>query len=114
MILPDFRDFDLKRLPDVRGTYKKHVVMAPYTWFRVGGAAATVFRPQDHEDLSQFLLQNSEEVPVTIIGAASNILIRDGGIPGVVIKLGKILPLLISKVTACELVLACQIVSQLV
>ena len=89
MILPDFRDFDLKRLPDVRGTYKKHVVMAPYTWFRVGGAAATVFRPQDHEDLSQFLLQNSEEVPVTIIGAASNILIRDGGIPGVVIKLGK-------------------------
>ena len=88
MILPDFRDFDLKRLPDVRGTYKKHVVMAPYTWFRVGGAA-TVFRPQDHEDLSQFLLQNSEEVPVTIIGAASNILIRDGGIPGVVIKLGK-------------------------
>ena len=89
MILPDFRDFDLKRLPDVRGTYKKHVVMAPYTWFRVGGAAATVFRPQDHEDLSQFLLQNSKEVPVTIIGAASNILIRDGGIPGIVIKLGK-------------------------
>jgi len=89
MILSDFKDFDLKRLPDVRGSYKKHVVMAPYTWFRVGGTAATVFRPQDHEDLSQFLLQNSEEVPVTIIGAASNILIRDGGIPGVVIKLGK-------------------------
>ena len=89
MIFSDFRDFDLKRLPDVRGSYKKHVVMAPYTWFRVGGPAATVFRPQDHEDLSQFLLQNSEEVPVTIIGAASNILIRDGGIPGVVIKLGK-------------------------
>ena len=89
MILSNLRDFDFKRLPDVRGSYKKHVVMAPYTWFRVGGAAATVFRPQDHEDLSQFLLQNSEEVPVTIIGAASNILIRDGGIPGVVIKLGK-------------------------
>ena len=88
MMLPDFRDLELYRLPDVKGSYKKHVVMAPYTWFRVGGAA-TVFRPQDHEDLSQFLLQNSEEVPVTIIGAASNILIRDGGIPGVVIKLGK-------------------------
>ena len=88
MILSDLRDFDLKRLPDVRGSYKKHVVMAPYTWFRVGGAT-TVYRPQDHEDLSQFLLQNSGEVPVTIIGAASNILIRDGGIPGVVIKLGK-------------------------
>ena len=58
MILSDLRDFDLKRLPDVRGSYKKHVVMAPYTWFRVGGAT-TVFRPQDHEDLSQFLLQNS-------------------------------------------------------
>ena len=88
MMLPDFRDLELYRLPDVKGSYKKHVVMAPYTWFRVGGAT-TVFRPQDHEDLSQFLLQNSEEVPVTIIGAASNILIRDGGIPGVVIKLGK-------------------------
>ena len=88
MILSNLRDFDFKRLPDVRGRYKKHVVMAPYTWFRVGGAT-TVFRPQDHEDLSDFLLQNSEEVPVTIIGAASNILIRDGGIPGVVIKLGK-------------------------
>ena len=88
MMLSDLRDFDLKRLPDVKGTYKKHIVMAPYTWFRVGGAT-TVYRPQDHEDLSQFLLQNSGEVPVTIIGAASNILIRDGGIPGVVIKLGK-------------------------
>ena len=88
MILSNLRDFDFKRLPDVRGRYKKHVVMAPYTWFRVGGAT-TVFRPQDHEDLRQFLLQNSEEVPVTIIGAASNILIRDGGIPGIVIRLGK-------------------------
>ena len=88
MMLPDFRDLELYRLPDVKGSYKKHVVMAPYTWFRVGGAT-TVFRPQDHEDLCQFLLQNSEDVPVTIIGAASNILIRDGGIPGVVIRLGK-------------------------
>tara|TARA_B100000700_G_scaffold249091_1_gene279230 strand:+ start:313 stop:1263 length:951 start_codon:yes stop_codon:yes gene_type:complete len=89
MILLNSKEFDFKELPDVRGSYKKHVVMAPYTWFRVGGAAAAVFRPQDHEDLSQFLLQNSEEVPITTIGAASNILIRDGGIPGVVIKLGK-------------------------
>ena len=88
MILSNLRDFDFKRLPDVRGRYKKHVVMAPYTWFRVGGAT-TVFRPQDHEDLRQFLLQNSQELPVTIIGAASNILIRDGGIPGIVIRLGK-------------------------
>ena len=88
MILSNLSDFDFKRLPDVRGSYKKHVVMAPYTWFRVGGAT-TVFRPQDHEDLRQFLLQNSGEVPVTIIGAASNILIRDGGIPGIVIRLGK-------------------------
>ncbi len=88
MILSDLGGFDFKRLPDVRGSYKKHVVMAPYTWFRVGGAT-TVFRPHDDEDLSQFLLKNSDEVPVTIIGAASNILIRDGGIPGIVIKLGK-------------------------
>ena len=58
MILSDLGGFDFKRLPDVRGSYKKHVVMAPYTWFRVGGAT-TVFRPHDDEDLSQFLLKKT-------------------------------------------------------
>ena len=84
-----FDNLDFRELPNVRGSYKSHVEMAPYTWFRVGGTASVVFRPHDQEDLSEFLVQNSRDVPVTIIGAASNILIRDGGIPGVVIKLGK-------------------------
>ena len=84
-----FKNLDLGKLPNVRGIYKSNVEMAPYTWFRVGGAASVVFRPHDQEDLSKFLIQNSKDVPVTVIGAASNVLIRDGGIPGVVIKLGK-------------------------
>ena len=58
MMLPDFRDLELYRLPDVKGSYKKHVVMAPYTWVRVGGAPS-VFRPQDDEALSQFLLKKT-------------------------------------------------------
>jgi len=89
MTFPVFKNLDFRELPNVRGSYKSHVEMAPYTWFRVGGTASVVFRPYDQEDLSEFLIQNSKDVPVTIIGAASNILVRDGGIPGVVIKLGK-------------------------
>ena len=76
-------------LPKVRGRYTEYVEMSPFTWFRVGGMAEVVFRPADAEDLSVFLENNNEGVPVTVIGATSNLLIRDGGIPGVVIKLGK-------------------------
>ena len=76
-------------LPKVRGRYTEYVDMSPFTWFRVGGMAEVIFRPADVEDLSAFLENNSGKVPVTVIGATSNLLIRDGGIPGVVIKLGK-------------------------
>ena len=63
--------------------------MAPFTWFRVVGPAEVVFRPVDRNDLINFLLNKPEDIPVTIIGATSNILVRDGGIPGVVVRLGK-------------------------
>ena len=84
-----FNHYLPKNLPNVRGSYTYSVEMAPFTWFRVGGAAEVVFRPKDKEDLANFLRKTWQEFPVTVIGAASNILIRDGGIPGIVIRLGK-------------------------
>ena len=74
---------------DIRGSVTHDAPLAPYTWFRVGGKADTLFRPKDEADLRNFLRQTPPETPVTVIGAASNTLIRDGGVEGVVVKLGK-------------------------
>src|SRR5512134_3422391 len=79
----------IDRLPPVRGRYRENVPLAPVTWFRVGGPAEVLFRPADVEDLSQFLAARPAGVPVTVLGVGSNILVRDGGIPGVVIRLGR-------------------------
>ena len=79
----------IARLPTVRGRYSENVDMSLFTWFRVGGMAEVIFRPADLEDLSGFLEKKKEKSPVTVIGATSNLLVRDGGIPGVVIRLGK-------------------------
>jgi UDP-N-acetylmuramate dehydrogenase len=79
----------VERLPAVRGRYSENVAMAPFTWFRVGGAAEVVFRPADAADLAAFLAAKPADVPVTVIGVTSNLLVRDGGIPGVVVRLGK-------------------------
>ena len=79
----------IARLPTVRGRYSENVDMSLFTWFRVGGMAEVIFRPADLEDLSGFLENKKEKSPVTVIGATSNLLVRDGGIPGVVIRLGK-------------------------
>jgi UDP-N-acetylmuramate dehydrogenase len=59
------------------------------TWFRVGGPAEVLFRPADRDDLAAFLADKPDDVPVTVIGVGSNLLIRDGGVPGVVIRLGR-------------------------
>lgn len=75
-------------LPQVKGELRFDVSLAPMTWLGVGGVADILFRPLDEEDLSTFLRAKALDVPVTLIGAASNLLIRDGGIPGVVIRLG--------------------------
>ena len=72
----------------VRGVLKKNVPLAPYTWFRVGGRAEYFFMPKDEADLALFLSALPQEIPVTILGVASNTLIRDGGVKGVVIRLG--------------------------
>jgi UDP-N-acetylmuramate dehydrogenase len=79
----------IDRLPPVRGRYKENAPLAPVTWFRVGGPAEVLFRPADVDDLARFLAERPADVPITILGVASNVLIRDGGVPGVVIRLGR-------------------------
>jgi UDP-N-acetylmuramate dehydrogenase len=77
------------RLPAVRGKLLFDEPLGPFTWFRVGGPAEVVFLPQDADDLAEFLRRLDPAVPVTAIGVGSNTLVRDGGVVGVVIRLGK-------------------------
>ncbi len=76
-------------IPKVRGRILKDEPLAPFTWFRVGGPADVIFLPEDEADLSDFLKGLDSSVPVTPIGVGSNTLVRDGGVDGVVIRLGK-------------------------
>ncbi|MDE8344438.1 MAG: FAD-binding protein, partial [Acidocella sp.] len=76
-------------IPTIRGRIQEGVVLGPTTWFRVGGAAEFLVRPADAADLADLLRKLPLEMPVTVIGAASNLIIRDGGISGVVIKLAR-------------------------
>jgi UDP-N-acetylmuramate dehydrogenase len=78
----------IERLPKVRGRLSAQAAIGPMTWFRVGGPAEVLFRPADLQDLIDFLAAKPEDVPVTVIGVGSNLLVRDGGVPGVVIRLG--------------------------
>jgi UDP-N-acetylmuramate dehydrogenase len=79
---------DHARLPRLRGRVQAGLPLAPVTWFRVGGAAEAVVRPADAEDLAGFLAELPHTTPVRVIGAASNLIIRDGGLAGVVFRLG--------------------------
>ncbi|MCG5244273.1 UDP-N-acetylmuramate dehydrogenase [Azospirillum doebereinerae] len=79
----------IDRMPACRGRLTADAPLAPVTWFRVGGPAEVMFRPADPEDLAGFLAALPHDVPVTVIGVASNLLVRDGGIPGVTIRLGR-------------------------
>jgi len=78
----------LDRLPPVRGKLLADEPLAPFTWFRVGGAADALFLPKDEDDLADFLAKLDPIIPVTVLGAASNLIVRDGGIAGVVVRLG--------------------------
>lgn len=75
-------------LPKVRGHYKKNEPLKKHTWFAVGGPAEVMFIPEDIADLSSFMEHKPHNIPIYVIGGGSNLLVRDGGIPGVVIKLG--------------------------
>lgn len=79
----------LDRLPKVRGEYVAQAELAPLTWFRVGGRADVLFRPVDADDLASFLAACPKDIPLTVIGVGSNLLVRDGGVRGVVIRLGR-------------------------
>ncbi|ABC21749.1 UDP-N-acetylmuramate dehydrogenase [Rhodospirillum rubrum] len=79
----------IDRLPAVRGRLSADVALAPVTWFRVGGPAEAMFKPADAQDLADFLAGRPRDVAVRVIGVASNLLVRDGGVPGVVIRLGR-------------------------
>ncbi len=76
-------------MPALRGELRANVPLAPLTWFKTGGPAEAVFQPADEEDLAYFLTRCDAGVPVLVIGLGSNLLVRDGGLEGVVIQLGK-------------------------
>ena len=79
----------VNRLPAVRGTYADAVDMSRHTWFGVGGPADVVFCPRDADDLAQFLASCPADIPLLPVGAGSNLLVRDGGVAGVVIRLNE-------------------------
>jgi UDP-N-acetylmuramate dehydrogenase len=74
--------------PNLRGRLTAHAPLAPFTWFRVGGPAEVLFSPADEDDLAYLLDCLPDEVPVTVIGLGSNLIVRDGGVAGVVVRLG--------------------------
>ena len=74
--------------PELRGRLAANAVLAPFTWFRVGGPAQLLFSPADEADLAYFLKSLPAEIPVVTIGLGSNLIVRDGGVEGVVIRLG--------------------------
>jgi UDP-N-acetylmuramate dehydrogenase len=80
-----WRDF----LPAVRGKLLRDEPLGPFTWFRVGGAVDILFMPEDEADLAAFLKALDAGVPVTPLGVGSNVIIRDGGVEGVVVRLGR-------------------------
>ena len=88
MSFPDITA-DLKAaMADLRGRLAANVALADVTWFRAGGPAQVLFSPTDEDDLAYALARLPEDVPVTAIGLGSNLIVRDGGVPGVVIRLG--------------------------
>jgi UDP-N-acetylmuramate dehydrogenase len=87
MTFPDITP-DLKSaMPDLRGRLLASESLAPFTWFRVGGPAQALFTPADEDDLAYFLKALPPDLPVIPIGVGSNLIVRDGGLPGVVIRL---------------------------
>jgi UDP-N-acetylmuramate dehydrogenase len=79
---------DLKSaMPELRGRLLANETLAPLTWFRVGGPAQVLFTPADEDDLAYFLAKLPGHIPVYVVGVGSNLIVRDGGIEGVVIRL---------------------------
>jgi UDP-N-acetylmuramate dehydrogenase len=89
MTFPDITAELKATLPELRGRLTPNAPMADITWFRAGGPAQVLFSPADEADLAYFLKGIARDLPVFVIGLGSNLLVRDGGVPGVVIRLGR-------------------------
>ncbi|WP_457797334.1 UDP-N-acetylmuramate dehydrogenase [Methylocystis sp. S23] len=87
MTFPDLIPGLKELMPELRGKLSGNEPLAPYTWFRVGGPAQLLFMPADEADLAYFLARLPKEIPVTVVGLGSNLIVRDGGVGGVVIRL---------------------------
>jgi UDP-N-acetylmuramate dehydrogenase len=90
MVNPPSPALDINtQLPALRGRLLLNQSLAELTWFRVGGPAQVLFMPENEADLAYFLTNLSADIPVTVVGLGSNLIVRDGGVPGVVIRLGR-------------------------
>jgi UDP-N-acetylmuramate dehydrogenase len=89
MAFPDLVPPIKKTMPELRGRVLANQSLAELTWFRVGGPAQLLFMPDDESDLSYFLAHLPDDVPVTVIGLGSNLIVRDGGVSGAVVRLGR-------------------------
>ncbi|WGR69856.1 MULTISPECIES: UDP-N-acetylmuramate dehydrogenase [unclassified Bradyrhizobium] len=87
MSFPDITPELKVAMPDLRGRLLANQSLAELTWFRVGGPAQVLFTPADEDDLAYFLAHLARDIPVYVVGVGSNLIVRDGGIPGVVIRL---------------------------
>ncbi len=88
MSFPDITADLARAMPELRGKLLSHVPLGPWTWFKTGGPAQAVFQPEDAEDLAYFLAGLDPAIPVLPLGQGSNLLVRDGGVEGVIIALG--------------------------
>jgi UDP-N-acetylmuramate dehydrogenase len=89
MTFPDIVADVEATMPGLRGRLMGNQSLAELTWFRVGGPAQALFMPEDEADLAYFLAHLPDQIPITVIGLGSNLIVRDGGVPGVVIRLGR-------------------------
>jgi UDP-N-acetylmuramate dehydrogenase len=89
MNFPDLAPSLKAQLPKLRGRLLANQSLAELTWFRVGGPAQLLFMPEDEADLSYFLAELPADIAVTVVGLGSNLIVRDGGVPGAVIRLGR-------------------------
>jgi UDP-N-acetylmuramate dehydrogenase len=87
--LPDILPALKESLPQLRGRLLANQSLGEFTWFRVGGPAQALFMPEDEDDLSYALRNMPADIPVTVLGAGSNTIVRDGGVAGVVVRLGR-------------------------